>query len=1171
MSTSVTFNGTSYTVPAIADASWGTNVSNYLIAIASGCLQKTGGSFTLSQADVDFGATYGLKAVYFKSKTANIASAGVVQLAKTDVMSWRNNANSADLSLSINGSDALLFNGNPIVSLALGAAYTVLQMNSGGTAFSWATPTGTGAPVLQGSPTLTTPTLGVATATSINKMAITAPATSSTLAVADGKTATISNTLTFAGTDGKTVTFSNSLTFAGTDGNTMTFPSGSSTVMTLASADTITGVKSFNDAKLVMNGSSSGAMTLKAPAAASTYVATFFAATDTVMGLTFAQSPTNKTFDSTSTMTGVRIASFTPDGSHTLTFPGATDTVAVIATQQTFTNKIFSDSTAKFGNVSDTTKALVFSLGGATTGKTMTFLSSHTNDRTLTFPDATDTVALLAATQAFTNKDYQGGTASNSNRLTLPNASTSTLSGLTRKQATIVYDTTLNQVFSDDGTNLNPIGSGAGEKNYIATGSSNAGGWTASGAGITAATDTTAADLPRSITTKSGILLSRVSGSSAYAYYRFTLDPADYNKKLKIAFAQKPGGSYVASDFKVDMYSNTASDYSGTSTRLTLSTDSSAISALPNATLVFQTTFDASGSSAPYMELRVGLNAGTSGTTLAISDVIVGPGIQPQGAVIGPWISYTPTGSWNTNTTYAGRYRRVGTTMEIEITLSLAGAPNSATLNGVTMPTGFTIDTTAVAESSPAAATYIVGVGNVYDSNPGVDYDTMTYIDSISSGTFQPLYFTNSSGAGITQAAPVTFASGDRVHLRARVPINEWSTSGTVNVAQNDVEYAYNSATADSSDTTSFAYGPVGVAIGSYTAARAKRVRFLTPIQITDRIEIELQYNSATAPWLPLQYVNTTQGVDPLHYINTTQYGMGYSTVNATDIDVQFGTYGSSYGAATYGAAGQAWSANTANKWRVKKTSQGQAVGFATASDTVKGLVTSYAPTVNSGYKSVSSANYTATQTDGYETILFSTGNSDRTFTTPLVAVSVGRRFKIIKTDTGTGKVTPTAGDGSIVGPSNGHILFAQGAATEIVCDGTNWYVVTPAVNRSSTASTFTWDGSGGTSASKTLNYQRVGDWVTLQVPGVTATSGTSSKVLSANTALPTWARPATNEGGAITDFINNGADIGPAAAIFIVSSGVVSIQRDAIQTTVTNSASAGLGTDTTFTYYVGS
>ena len=46
--------------------------------------------------------------------------------------------------------------------------------------------TGTGKMVLDTSPTLTTPVLGVATATSINKLTLTAPATSATLTVADG-------------------------------------------------------------------------------------------------------------------------------------------------------------------------------------------------------------------------------------------------------------------------------------------------------------------------------------------------------------------------------------------------------------------------------------------------------------------------------------------------------------------------------------------------------------------------------------------------------------------------------------------------------------------------------------------------------------------------------------------------------------------------------------------------------------------------------------------------------------------------------------------------------------------------------------------------------------------------------------------------------------------------
>lgn len=69
------------------------------------------------------------------------------------------------------------------------------------------TPTGTGNPVMQTSPSLVTPTLGVASATSVNKVALTAPATASTLTIADGKTLAASNSLTLAGTDSTTLTF----------------------------------------------------------------------------------------------------------------------------------------------------------------------------------------------------------------------------------------------------------------------------------------------------------------------------------------------------------------------------------------------------------------------------------------------------------------------------------------------------------------------------------------------------------------------------------------------------------------------------------------------------------------------------------------------------------------------------------------------------------------------------------------------------------------------------------------------------------------------------------------------------------------------------------------------------------------------------------------------------
>jgi len=67
--------------------------------------------------------------------------------------------------------------------------------------------TGTGSLVFANSPTLVTPVLGVASVTSINKLSITAPATGSTLSIADGKTLTASNTLTFTGTDSSSIAF----------------------------------------------------------------------------------------------------------------------------------------------------------------------------------------------------------------------------------------------------------------------------------------------------------------------------------------------------------------------------------------------------------------------------------------------------------------------------------------------------------------------------------------------------------------------------------------------------------------------------------------------------------------------------------------------------------------------------------------------------------------------------------------------------------------------------------------------------------------------------------------------------------------------------------------------------------------------------------------------------
>lgn len=128
MSTNITFNGSTYTIPAEGDENWGSNLSNYFIAIASGALQKTGGSFPLS-AEVDFGATYGFKLPYLKSRAANPASAGIVRFGNNEGLAWRNAANDGDLALKVNASNLLEYNGNTVLD-AGGSGLTDLITNA---------------------------------------------------------------------------------------------------------------------------------------------------------------------------------------------------------------------------------------------------------------------------------------------------------------------------------------------------------------------------------------------------------------------------------------------------------------------------------------------------------------------------------------------------------------------------------------------------------------------------------------------------------------------------------------------------------------------------------------------------------------------------------------------------------------------------------------------------------------------------------------------------------------------------------------------------------------------------------------------------------------------------------------------------------------------------------
>lgn len=564
------------------------------------------------------------------------------------------------------------------------------------------------------------------------------------------------------------------------------------------------------------------------------------------------------------------------------------------------------------------------------------------------------TLLATSTTQTVTNKDIDGGTASNTSRLTVPQATKTTLDGLTRKEATLAYANDSDKLYVDNGTTLTEVGSGgSGEINMIKS-PSDVVNWSETGTVFNGSptTTSTAGDLPLAGTTDTAIKMT-ASGSATesgtYVSYTFTPGNALLSRKHKVEFWMRPGTGFATGEWTVSVYTTGG-------TRMPLSTDASAATLLPNFTGKFTTSFDAD-TTASYT-LRFARTSGAGSAVLNVANVVVGPGIQPQGAVVGDWVSTTFTPTITTNATTVASERRIGDTAQYQIKTTFTGANTQGGVS-FTLPTGRTIDTTklrfngATAGATPLRGHVLFRIGGV-NYLGYIVYDSTTAVSaySIADNNTATSFLRSSNQFNTSTPVPtgITIANADFIQVEFEVPISEWSGSGTLNVAQNDVEYVYNSTTADTSDTTSFAYGPVGGLVpGALTAGRAKRVRFITPIQTTDLIVPEYQPVGGTSPWLPIISIDNAADVGVYTVQNGASYGIGLRRVagSTTDLDVSFGQY--AWSSSTYGAAGVSWATPNAGgaRWRIRKVAGGNAVGFGLASTTSAGLVSTTTQTFN--------------------------------------------------------------------------------------------------------------------------------------------------------------------------------------------------------------------------------
>lgn len=152
--------------------------------------------------------------------------------------------------------------------------------------------TGSGLLVFNDTPTLVTPVLGVATATTINKYTFTTPAAAATLTIANGKTLTAANSVTLQGNDGISVSLGAGGTVAYIANNLSVFAPTTSaqfasvitdatgtglvvlgTAPTFASSITV-GTQGGTTGSIALKGTTSGTVTLQTAAEAGTYTLT---------------------------------------------------------------------------------------------------------------------------------------------------------------------------------------------------------------------------------------------------------------------------------------------------------------------------------------------------------------------------------------------------------------------------------------------------------------------------------------------------------------------------------------------------------------------------------------------------------------------------------------------------------------------------------------------------------------------------------------------------------------------------------------------------------------------------------------------------------------------------------------------------------------------------------
>lgn len=412
--------------------------------------------------------------------------------------------------------------------------------------------------------------------------------------------------------------------------------------------------------------------------------------------------------------------------------------------------------------------------------------------------DNTSDATKNSTTATLTNKDFDGGTASDTSRITIPKNSKTNLDLLTRKQGTIVYDTTTNKPYYDDGAALKVIGSGSGgAENWI-----NDSDATNATASIFTIAKYTAATRPPATLTSSGSpsltfgivtvgsekLFSLVHPASNTQGEAFEITgitvPTTAQKTPQMIKVSVP--YYVASGtFAAGSNGSSPTDsdligyigYYDTGSSTWKSLEPSNIKFFSIESDKFEATFQSIKDVSQYKLILYSAKATATAFTLHTNKPVIAPSQYVYAAPISDAQLFTSTLTNFGNATQNLFYSRSGAYLLLEGTISIGSTAPTGVFT-FSLPSGLVVDT---AKMGAGGSNQPVATAVGYRNSTAGSYRSDVFLtNGTNTFGFRPTDGTNNPW---TTTVPITWAAGsnDRIMIYGfKVPILGWTSNTQV-------------------------------------------------------------------------------------------------------------------------------------------------------------------------------------------------------------------------------------------------------------------------------------------------------------------------------------------------------------------------------------------------------